>query len=210
MPEDAIADRRPRLGRGLRRAGLVALCVLAGLLGWFGHAAVADRPPGTTSVDVGFLRDMSDHHDQAVQLAFLVLANGSEPAVKGLATDVIASQRYEIGLMEARLRDWGHDRGTPDRSAMAWMGMPTAVASMPGMVDPADIKALTEASGRDADALFLRLMTGHHEGGVHMGQYARTRAQTERVRRLARIIATAQTIEIFEMEQLRARLALPR
>lgn len=143
-------------------------------------------------------------------MAFLELANGSEPTIKGFATDVIASQRYEIGLMEARLRDWGHDRGTPDRSAMAWMGMGSAVATMPGMASSERLRALTDARGRDADALFLRLMTQHHEGGIHMGRYAQTHARTSAVRRLARIIASAQTVEIIEMEKARARLALPR
>src|SRR5687768_12421458 len=106
-PDGAMTSARGRV------AGVVALIVTVAFVsaaGGFVLGRSSGRPPAEDSIDVGFLRDMSDHHDQAVQLAFLELANGEEPVLKGFGTDVIASQRYEIGLMEARLRDWGYGR----------------------------------------------------------------------------------------------------
>jgi uncharacterized protein (DUF305 family) len=173
-----------------------------------GWGARGGDDPGVRSVDVGFLRDMSDHHEQAVRLALLELQNGEEALVRAFATDVIASQRYELGLMEARLTDWGHGRGAVGRTAMAWMGMSSAVATMPGMVSPDRFAQLAAARGRAADGLFLELMIGHHEGALHMARYAESEAGERHVRELAQTIAAAQRIEIADMEQLRERLGL--
>ena len=61
-------------------------------------------------------------------------------------------------------------------------------------------------SGADADQLFVELMVAHHQGGVHMAEYAATEAENAEVRDLAESIATGQQGEIVELEQ---RLAPP-
>ncbi len=41
---------------------------------------------------------------------------------------------------------------------------------MPGMATKSQIEELRAASGREAEVLYLKLMTAHHRGGVHMAE----------------------------------------
>ena len=61
---------------------------------------VEGRPPGEASADVGFLRDMRTHHENAINLAQIELVSGGEPAVQVFAEEIIRFQSYEIGLMD--------------------------------------------------------------------------------------------------------------
>ena len=194
-----------------RRLGLVVLTVAlvaaAGAVGWLaGRAAEQEGVPDEASVDVGFLRDMSDHHDQAVQLALIHLGNGEDEVLRGFAVDTIASQRHEIGLMEARLQDWGVGRGAVDRQAMTWMGESTAVAEMPGMASAEQLADFAAMTGGEADRRFIRLLISHHEAGIHMASDAMRRADVDRVRQLAERIAKGQRLEIRDLLLAEARL----
>ncbi len=152
-----------------------------------------------TEVDQGFVNDMLDHHDQAVEMSLITLDRpGISAAVKRFATEVIVFQRYEIGLLEARLDEWGVDRGAEDRVAMAWMGMGTTVVDMPGMASSDDLLRLKNAAGVEADREFLTLMRAHHKGGVHMAEFARDNASDAEVAVLATRMATDQKLEVEE------------
>jgi uncharacterized protein (DUF305 family) len=85
---------------------------------------------------------------------------------------------------------------------MAWMGDPTPLDSMPGMATEAQLEQLGQASGAEADQLFVQLMTAHHQGGIHMADDAEQHANESQVRDLARQISGSQAEEIAEMEQL--------
>ena len=162
-----------------------------------------------TDVDLGFVNDMLDHHDQAVQMSLITLnATGISGGVRQFATEVVIFQRYEIGLLEGRLNVWGKERGAEDRTAMAWMGMGSKVNDMPGMAQPSDLERLRNASGTDADREFLTLMRAHHQGGVHMAEYAATHASDTEVAGLAARMANVQKLEVTEYT--RALDALPK
>jgi uncharacterized protein (DUF305 family) len=153
------------------------------------------------SVDVGFLQDMVAHHEQAIQLGLLGVANAEDPDVGHFAQESVVAQQWEIGYMTALLEDWGFDTGDPDRDAMTWMDMaPTSVEDMPGMASEEELAALRTASGAEADELFLQLMSRHHQGGVHMAEEAAERANDPRVRDLAERMARNQQREIQEYE----------
>jgi uncharacterized protein (DUF305 family) len=167
-----------------------------------------DRP-SESSVDVGFLRDMIDHHDQAVYMAQITVSKpGIDNTVRAFAQEVMIGQRWEIGRMDAWLDDWGLLRGDPDRTAMRWMGMSTSVAGMPGMQPDERVDELLGASGQDANRLFLTMMKDHHQGGVHMAKDAARHADTKKVRELAEMMAANQETEIREYDQVLARLGL--
>ena len=188
---------------------MVALLYLAGSLGYVLGSRPAGRP-GADSVDVGFLYDMTSHHEQAVTMSGLELENGEEGAVTAFAREILTFQSYEIGLMDRQLAQWRLPVENPRSRAMAWMGMPVETAQMPGMATEAELEQLTAAQGRDADALFITLMQEHHRGGVHMAEYAAEHARSRFVRTLAARMARNQKIEINELEQARARAGLPR
>ena len=179
---------------------VVLLVVVAAVMSVLVALTAADRvsTPGEDSVDVGFLRDMIHHHEQAIQLGVLGNANAGDEHVAHFALEAIITQQYEIGYMEALLDDWGHDKGDPDRDSMVWMNMPTPIEYMPGMAPQAELDRFRDLSGRDADEAFLRLMTEHHRGGIHMANYARDHAADERVAELAGRMSRNQSAEIAE------------
>lgn len=182
-------------------AAAAAVVFVAGLVGAAVHGAGADgRDRG--EADVGFLHDMIDHHEQATLLSAIALRGDASPPVANLALDVIAAQRYEIGLMEGWLLEWGLERGAPGRQAMAWMGMGTAPEAMPGMASQEQVAALAQLAGPELDVAYLQLLLDHHRGGVHMAEAARDRALDENVRWLARQMARTQRHEIREIETL--------
>jgi uncharacterized protein (DUF305 family) len=184
---------------------VVALCALSGVVGFI---VGSGSPPGRDSVDVGFLLDMSVHHEQGTQLANLDLINGVTEDVQVYAREVLRDQSYEIGLMQFQLGEWGFAREEAGPQAMGWMGMPVPLTEMPGMATEQQLDLVRAARGRDADALFLRLMEDHHEGAIHMAAYAAEHADDEDVRRLAARIEHNQRLEIEELRNAGARTGL--
>lgn len=184
----------------------IALAFLAGAIGYV--IGVRTSEPALAAVDRGFLVDMTLHHDQAVVLAITALPNLTDPAVRGFATEVIVFQRYELGRMAQVLAEHGEVQPTPSPTmeTMAWMGHPTPLVAMDGMASDAEIEALEEARGTEADLLFLDLMTEHHRGGLHMAQEAATQASNIHVRSMADVMAENQTTEIREYAVIRDRV----
>src|SRR5688572_12897355 len=122
-------------GMGTQRVvGLVvAVALAAGAVGYAAGSRL-DDVPSRDSVDVGFLWDMLAHHEQAIVMSQYQIAQGVEPRVSHFAREIVQSQSYEIGLMEAYLERFRQPRERPDPdNAMAWMGHATSIDEMPGM-----------------------------------------------------------------------------
>jgi uncharacterized protein (DUF305 family) len=162
------------------------------------------RTPGDDSVEAGFLRDMSTHHAQAVEMSMLAHANSTDPAVVTLAGDIALTQHGQINYMQAWLRDW-HLSPTGSQPVMAWM--PDSAGSvvnglMPGMATPAQMETLRKASGRDLDVQFLTLMRQHHLGGIHMAQEILKLSKNDDVTWLAQTMVTSQQGEITLIDNM--------
>jgi uncharacterized protein (DUF305 family) len=185
---------------------VAALCLVTGVVGW--RLAQADHP-GRGSVDVGFLEDMQTHHLQALEIGYAYLEHGSEPTLRHIARDIISDQGIEVGQMRSVLSEWGF-QSTPDPegTAMAWMHEPHPAQQMPGMASGADLDRLHNAQGEEADDLFTQLMIRHHEGGIHMAEFAATDAETSNIRNFARGMAASQRSEIGEINAVRRRVGL--
>jgi uncharacterized protein (DUF305 family) len=196
---------RSPLGRPVLVALVAALTFLGGAVG---YTLGRGRPPAAASADVGFLQDMIAHHEQAVRMATTGDAAATETSVRHFAREVLIFQQYEIGLMEAYLKRWGHPRVSTRTTVMGWMGHPTAPEAMPGLATAAQLRELETATGRTVDSLFLKLMIEHHKGGVHMADEAVKRVRDREVRDLARRMRTNQRNEIVEYERAVTRLGL--
>ena len=190
---------------------VLATAVVTGL---FAAAAIwalgaDDEPPAPmNAVDVGFLQDMLDHHDQALLISDLYLADQPQGDAAPYAREVIMFQTRDIGWMEDWLAEEGYSRGAPDRTAMEWMGEPTPVAEMPGMQAPERLQELADATGTEQDRLWFEIMTDHHFGGVHMGDHAAANGAREEITEFAESVARNQRIEVVEYRQAMERLGL--
>jgi uncharacterized protein (DUF305 family) len=197
MPPDAVPTRAWWDLRG-SLALVAALTFLAAAAGYFVGVEAAPTTP-TSAVDEGFLRDMSHHHEQGVEMALIAIERADDPVVQGFATEVLLFQQRDLGMMRVHLAHRGLELEPPGEGAMGWMGMAEVpTASMPGMASAEAIDELEELRGPEFDVRFLELMREHHLGGLHMAQYAQAEAEGEDVRSLAAYIARNQEVEADE------------
>ena len=181
----------------------VAIALLCGAVGWLvgNNRAI----PDPNRIDVGFLQDMRTHHEQAVNLGLYYLElQGTNADLRVIAREIVFGQSIEIGRMIQLLRLYGATETNESDVAMTWMNEPTPNDRMPGLASDADIDKLLASSGKDADQLFVNLMIAHHQGGIHMAQYAVDHANEIEVRRFAYSMVVGQTGEIDEMRALLA------
>ncbi|MFJ8659279.1 DUF305 domain-containing protein [Streptomyces sp. NPDC093795] len=169
----------------------------------------APRTPSTASADAGFARDMSVHHQQAVEMSFIVRDRTQDEEVRRLAYDIANTQANQRGMMLGWLDLWELPKVESGVEPMTWMGMggsgdtgPLDGALMPGMATGAQLDQLRKASGREAEILYLKLMTAHHKGGVHMAEGCVQRCSVDVERDLAQGMVDAQESEILLMADM--------
>jgi uncharacterized protein (DUF305 family) len=180
---------------------IVSAALIGGMAGWV--IGDAQATPDPNEVDVGFLQDMREHHEQAVAMSFIYLQlDDTHPGLRSVARSIAFGQGIEIGRMIQLLRDFGEPEANQGDTAMTWMGMSAEVGRMPGMASDDELDALGASSGPAADRLYVQLMTAHHEGGIEMADFAAGNAGTAEVRDMARAMAEGQRDEIVEMTRL--------
>lgn len=164
------------------------------------------------SADETFVTMMIPHHQQAVEMADIVLdKEGVDPRVTELAQQVKEAQGPEIERMLSWLDDWGveYDPSSGSMDGMEGMeGMDhgSMDGSMDGMMTPDDMSALENADGAGASRLFLEQMIVHHVGAVDMARAALEDGQHPDVLELAQQVVDDQTSEINAMEELLTQL----
>ncbi|MFD4868882.1 DUF305 domain-containing protein [Streptomyces sp. NPDC058412] len=188
----------------------------------------APATPGLHSPDAGFARDMAVHHQQAVEMSFIVRDRTQDEAVRTLAFDIANTQANQRGMLLGWLDLWGLPKVVADEPPMSWMGASGGQgghgggghaehgaarpgALMPGMATKEELARLDAAEGRDAEVLFLQLMTDHHKGGVAMAEGCAQQCVTPVERALAQGMVDAQRSELTLMaDMLGKRGAAPR
>ncbi|MCX4968953.1 DUF305 domain-containing protein [Streptomyces sp. NBC_00654] len=194
-----------------------------------GSGAERLRVPSAASADAGFARDMAVHHQQAVEMSFIVRDRTQDEEVRRLAYDIANTQANQRGMLLGWLDLWELPKVAPDgRPPMAWMapgsgghqghgmaGMTGPAgkdgALMPGMATRAELEELRTLDGERAEVFYLQLMTDHHKGGVAMAEGCAGLCTVPAEQRLARGMAEAQQSELDLMaDMLAARGAKPR
>jgi uncharacterized protein (DUF305 family) len=160
-----------------------------------GSSASASPAADVNNADMQFTMMMIPHHEQAVEMAEMILAkDGIDERVLTLAEQIKAAQGPEIELMESWLDEWGTPMGDMD-------GMDHG-----GMMSDTDMEALEAATGAEASRLFLEQMIVHHEGAIEMAQGEVDNGENPDVIALAENIIASQTTEIATMEDILATL----
>ncbi len=197
-----------RLLRGL--VGVMLLCALAvpGVFVVRRVTGIGSAQRALSVVDAGFLTDMIDHHNQAIEIAQSYLHVDPAGGAASYAYEVIIYQRRDIRDMTAWLKGASLTVGTPDRSAMTWMGMSTPISEMPGMQSPARLAELAASSGAQSGRLYFSMMSDHHLGGIHMAEYEAGLGSNRDVKKFAALVAKNQHAEIVEYRLAAARLGL--
>lgn len=197
----ALEDGRGRDRSWLVPAGLAL--AITGLLGglFLGRGMAAQGPERVTdAASVGFVRDMSTHHAQAVRMSEIVHRRSLDPVLNYLAFDILSTQQGQIGIMNGWMELWQQPSGGSG-PAMAWMGHD---GPMPGMATDEQIAELNTLPVPQMEEQFLRLMIRHHRGAVPMADAAVARAVSPEVRRIAEQMSAGQQSEIDLMQDLLA------
>ena len=124
--------------------------------------------------DVEFMQGMIHHHQQAVEMTAMMPSRTHNKALLKLGQRITISQSDEIRFM----RSWLEERGQAvpmEHEHMAHMAGHSmmdmsAMAPMPGMLTPEQMKALAASKGARFDYLFLTGMIQHHTGALTMVQ----------------------------------------
>lgn len=170
-------------------AGIVALGALQlfalqdSELPWLGRQPLIDQT---------FMRHMSTHHQQGMELASIAIEKAASPHLQSLAKLMAASQNGENQI----LRGWW----------TSWFNPPMQVcsaqerATMPGLLNDAEVGQLRTAPRDDFDPLFVKLMTIHHAGAVRMADDELRNGSDLRLRLMAHAIRHEQQGEIALMK----------
>ena len=166
-----------------------------------GSAADQGTEARFNEADVTFVAGMRPHHEQAVEMADLVLAADPPAEVAALAERIKADQQPEIEQLDAMLETFGEKpagghggHGGGDK------------AEHEGMMSEQEMASLRQATGPAAARLFLELMIVHHEGAISASETELREGQHEPALELARKIRASQQTEIEQMRALLTQL----
>jgi uncharacterized protein (DUF305 family) len=174
--------------------------------------AVADgdgsgtKAPTADSADAGFARDMAVHHQQAVEMSYIVRDRTKDVDVRRLAYDIAQTQANQRGMLLGWLDLWELPKVSSD-APMTWMGMGDMASAedgslMPGMATNTEMKKLNTLSGKQAEVFYLQLMTDHHKGGIHMAEGCVEKCEVGVEKKLAQGMVDAQQSEIKLMADM--------
>lgn len=159
-----------------------------------GQTATAELPDDVNDADVAFVQGMVPHHEQAIQMSELVIANGDDPTVIALAEQINAAQGPEIDQMKTWLDDWDIDPAGSD-------GM-DGMDGANGMMSDDEMDMMSEAMGADLDRMFLETMIRHHQGAIRMAEVELEEGSNADVLALAQGIIDGQQAEIDQMQSM--------
>ncbi|GGF45516.1 DUF305 domain-containing protein [Microbacterium sorbitolivorans] len=146
------------------------------------------------AADETFATMMIPHHEQAVEMADMILdKDGVDTRVTDLAQQIKDAQAPEIETMTGWLTEWGVSLD----SGMAGHDM-----GDDGMMDESAMTALDDADGADAARLFLEGMLMHHEGAIDMAETELADGQFPDALELAQQVIDGQSAEITTMNDI--------
>ena len=181
-------------------AGVISLSInksdsddMGGMSDHSGHMSTSTNS-NYTGADVMFLQMMIPHHQQAIDISNLAMKVSKDAELLALAKKIAADQAAEITQMKA----WLKDAGASENPGHAMDGMG-------GMLTDADLATLKAATGKDFDILWLKGMTGHHDGAVHMTMMIED-AKNADIKAFGEKVVADQSAQIDQMKAMLARI----
>jgi uncharacterized protein (DUF305 family) len=162
--------------------------------GHMGHGSSSSSNSNYTGADIMFLQMMIPHHQQAIDISNLAMKASSDPELLELAKIIARDQAAEIKQMKAWLKDAG-----------ASEDMGHSMDGMGGMLNDDELAALSAATGKEFDTLWLKGMTEHHDGAIHMTQMIED-AQNVDIKAFGAKVIKDQSEQIAQMKKMLARL----
>jgi uncharacterized protein (DUF305 family) len=162
--------------------------------GHMGHGSSSSSNSNYTGADIMFLQMMIPHHQQAIDISNLAMKNSQDPELLELAKIIARDQAAEIKQMKAWLKDAG-----------ASEDMGHSMDGMGGMLNDDDLAALSAATGKEFDTLWLKGMTEHHDGAIHMTQMIED-AQNADIKAFGTKVIKDQSEQIAQMKKMSDRL----
>ncbi|MER6080449.1 DUF305 domain-containing protein [Streptomyces sp. NPDC001833] len=164
------------------------------------------KVPSADGADAGFARDMAVHHQQAVEMSYIVRDRTKNTEVRRLAYDIAQTQANQRGMLLGWLDLWDLPKVSA-KPPMSWMGMGDMPergdgSLMPGMATDTELKKLGTLNGKQAEIFYLQLMTDHHKGGIHMAEGCVARCTVAVEKSLAQGMVDAQQSELTTMKQM--------
>lgn len=151
----------------------------------------------SNAADEMFVTMMIPHHQQAIEMADLILGkDGIDERVVTLAQQIKDAQGPEIETMQGWLQEWGLP--SPDPSMGGMDGMDHGG----GMMSEEDMAALESATGVEATRLFLQGMIEHHNGAIMMAEMELSNGQNSDVLELAQQVIDGQKAEVTTMQEI--------
>ena len=197
--------------------GLLAVSLVLTACGGSNAAAPANPAPSVSysapataqhnAADVAFAQSMIPHHRDAVAMADLAADRAQDPEVKTLAEQIQAAQQPEIDQLTGFLSAWGAE--VSPSNSMDGMGhgstpSTSSPSGMGGMMSPAQMEQLRDATGTKFDEMFLTMMIVHHRSAVSAAQEEIEQGSNPDAKQLAEKIVADQTAEISRMQQMQA------
>jgi uncharacterized protein (DUF305 family) len=191
-----MSSVRPPASAARALRPLWLLLAAAVLLTGLAAALFTPRTPTESSREVRFVREMSQHHTQAIDMAARLYARTTDPDLHAVTLDILLAQSDQVGQMRGWLTLWGRP--------WAGAGMGSEHAAMMGMATPAQVSSLSSLPLPAAQRLFLTLMIRHHTGALGMVAPVLQGGVRPEVAALAAQIRATQTAEIRLMKTLLA------
>lgn len=142
--------------------------------------------------DKDFASLMKIHHTGAMEMARLLVAQGTDPQLKEMVQKMLTEQQREISEFDAFLSGNNQNSAGTDKNSAFY---DRAMKEMDDM-DMDDVKH----SGT-VDQQFVQMMIPHHQGAIKMADlYLKAGAQNEKLKALANTIKTDQQKEIQQMQ----------
>lgn len=163
--------------------------------GHMGLGSMGSQSSQYTGADMMFLQMMIPHHQQAIDISNLALKSSQDKELLALAKIIARDQAAEIVQMKAWLK-----------AAGASEDMGHEMHNMGGMLGDTELSALNAATGKEFDILWLKGMTDHHDGAIHMTQMIED-AKNAEIKAFGEKVIKDQSAQIAQMKEMLARLS---